>query len=137
MLGGDHASAQAGRFLFVGLLNTAFGYGVFSLSTLLGAHALLALLISNLAGLVFNFQTSRRLVFRRSDPGSAIRFAVLYGALLLINWAALHGLGRLGAPALGAQALLLLPMAGLSFLGQRLLIFRTQSAFVPEKLSGT
>jgi putative flippase GtrA len=137
MLGGDHACAQARRFLFVGLLNTAFGYGVFSVATLLGAHALPALLISSSAGVAFNFQTSRRLVFRRGDSVSAIRFVALYGALLLINWAAIRGLERLGAPALVAQAVLVLPLAGLSFLGQRMLIFRAASGLVPENPGGT
>ncbi|MHB8285414.1 MAG: GtrA family protein [Caulobacteraceae bacterium] len=119
LFGGDHVSAQARRFILVGVLNTAFGYAAFSLVTLLGAKPLLALLIANGVGVAFNFHTARRIVFRRRDSGRPVRFTLLYGVLMLVNWVALKGLLALGSPTLAAQAFLVLPMAGLSFLGQR------------------
>lgn len=109
------------RFAAAGALNTAFGYAAFACLTLAGAGPLPALAAATTAGIAFNFQTSRRMVFRTG--GRAARFAALYGAILLLNWAALHALHGAGWPSLGAQALLAAPVAALSFGGQKAFVF--------------
>ena len=109
------------RFAAVGLLNTAFGYAVFAALVLAGVGGGPALIVATLAGVAFNFQTSRRLVFR--SGGRSFRFVVVYGAVLALNWAALRALVGLGLSELQGQALLALPVAALSFAGQRLFVF--------------
>jgi putative flippase GtrA len=74
-----------------------------------------------MAGVAFNFQTSRRLVFR--SGGHAVRFVAVYAVILALNWAALLGLRSCGLSDPGAQALLTLPIAALSFLGQQRFVF--------------
>lgn len=130
-LRGDTLNAEAARFLLAGVLNTLFGYLVFALATAAGANTFLALTVSTAAGVAFNFQTSRRLVFGRGAPGREVRFVALYAGLLVANWAALRAAQALGAPRLLAQAALLLPFAALSFAGQRLFVFRTAAEPVP------
>ncbi|WP_174300953.1 GtrA family protein [Caulobacter sp. S45] len=125
LVSADSASVQAVRFLAAGACNTLFGYSVFALLTWLGAAPLAALVGSTAAGVAFNFQTSRRLVFRSGRTGRAHRFVGIYLVLLASNWAVLSGLRRLGVPTLAAQALLLLPFAAASFAAQRVLVFRT------------
>jgi putative flippase GtrA len=120
----DGVSAQALRFIFAGILNTLFGYTVFSVATLWGAPAFLALAISTSAGVVFNFQTSRRIVFVNGAPGRWVRFICLYGGLFLANWIALRGLERLGLSALIVQGALVFPVAALSFIGQKTFVFQ-------------
>jgi len=109
------------RFGFAGLLNAAFGYAAFAVLVLAGIWPGVALIAANAAGIAFNFQTSRRLVFR--TQGRGLWFAAIYCVLLALNWGGLRILQRLGLSALSAQALLVLPVAALSFLGQRLLVF--------------
>jgi putative flippase GtrA len=109
------------RFGLVGLLNTGFGYAAFAALVLLGAGPLAALIGAAAAGVAFNFQTSRRLVFRAD--GSGWRFVALYVAVLGLNWAALHAAAQLGVPNLAAQAVLAVPAAALSFVGQKKLVF--------------
>jgi len=109
------------RFGLVGALNTAFGYAVFAALVLTGAWPGVALVVANTAGFLFNFQTSRKLVFRAG--GRRWRFAVLYCAVLALNWVALRLLHGFGFPPLSAQGLLVLPVAALSFLGQRIFVF--------------
>ncbi len=111
------------RFVGVGLLNTAFGYGVFAALVLAGGWPGAALVVATVAGVAFNFQTTRRLVFRTDGRGRVVRFVLVYGLTLAINWLALRLLRALGVPALGAQAALALPMAALSFVFQRALVF--------------
>jgi putative flippase GtrA len=110
------------RFVTAGLLNTIFGYSVYTVLIIAGLGYMPALAIATLAGVMFNFQTSRRLVFH--VPGRFVRFVLLYGAIFLINYVALRSLIQLGASELTAQAALVLPAATCSFLGQRFFIFR-------------
>lgn len=109
------------RFGLVGLINAAFGYTVFALLVLAGIWPGVALLAAASAGVAFNFQTSRRLVFRTS--GRALRFVAVYAVVLAANWAALRVLRWCGLPDLESQALLTLPIAALSFVGQQVFVF--------------
>jgi len=111
------------RFGIVGLVNTAFGYGVFALLVLAGIWPGAALIAATIAGVAFNFQTSRRLVFRSGARGLGLRFAALYSGVLVVNWISLRTLHGLGLADLLGQAILVLPMAILSFAGQRAFVF--------------
>ena len=113
------------RFGVVGLLNTAFGYAVFAALVLVGVWTSAALVAATTAGVAFNFQTSRRLVFRSDGHGQGrrLRFVAIYGAVLALNWAVLRMLLGFGIPELQAQALLAIPLAAVSFLGQRAFVF--------------
>jgi putative flippase GtrA len=113
------------RFGLAGLLNTGFGYMCFAILILIGAGPTMALVLATAAGVAFNFQTSRRLVF--GTPGNVLRFGAVYAGVFALNWLALNGLIRLGAQPLVGQALLILPVAALSFLVQRILVFRLVS----------
>lgn len=109
------------RFGLVGLLNAAFGYGVFAVLILAGAWPAAALVIGTCAGVLFNMQTSRRLVFR--THGDAGRFIAVQSALLILNWAALRAANAVHIGELAAQALLILPIAALSYTLQKRLVF--------------
>ena len=109
------------RFGVVGLLNTAFGYAVFAVLVLAGIWSGAALVASTTAGVAFNFQTSRRLVFR--SRGRLLRFVGLYCAVLALNWSALRALHWTGLNDLRSQALLVLPLAAISFAAQRTFVF--------------
>jgi len=109
------------RFGIIGVLNTLFGYGVFALLILLGVWPDVALSLSTLAGVTFNFQTSRHLVFR--SKGQVLHFVAIYVFLLFLDWTALRlGLSQ-GANALLVQAVLVLPIALISFLCQKFFVF--------------
>jgi putative flippase GtrA len=109
------------RFGLVGLLNAGFGYAVFALLIREGIWPGVALIAAAVAGTIFNFQTSRRLVFR--SRGDAMRFVGVYAVVLVVNWSALFALRLYDLPDLESQALLTLPIAALSFLGQRRFVF--------------
>jgi putative flippase GtrA len=112
---------QMSLFLAMGLVNALFGYAAFAAALYLGAKPFAALVAAATAGVLFNFQTSRWVVFR--SRGGALRFAALYAAILAINWGALGALRAIGLSTLLAQAVVVLPLAALSFLGQRMFVF--------------
>lgn len=103
------------RFLIVGGVNTAFGFVLYSLGILAGLQVWVALMLGNVAGTVFSFYTTGSYVFRELSLSRFPRFIVCYLVVYLVNLAALGAI----APWLGdkilAQAVLALPMAGLSY----------------------
>ncbi|WP_084442217.1 GtrA family protein [Termitidicoccus mucosus] len=51
------------KFLLVGVLNTLVGYGLFCFFVFTGLHYSFAVLIATILGVLFNFQSTRKLVF--------------------------------------------------------------------------
>lgn len=94
------------RFVAVGVLNTAFGYGLYALFVYLGVLPELALLVATIIGVIFNFFTTGRMVFRNSDNGLFIRFAAAYACIYVLNAVALRVLLGTGFGPFLAQAVL-------------------------------
>lgn len=66
------------RFVLVGGINTAFGFGVYCLMILLGMSYWWATLVSQVLGVLFNFKTIGILVFRNSSNRLFLRFISCY-----------------------------------------------------------
>jgi putative flippase GtrA len=91
-------AAKVGRFLATGVLNTAFGYGLYALLVAAGLPYLPALALATIAGVVFNFFSFGRLAFRATLARATFaKFVAGYGLALAINaallWAAHERLG--------------------------------------------
>ena len=112
------------RFLFVGGLNTVFGYVVFAGFLLLGFSPSRALALATILGVAFNFVTSGTLTFGSRDMKRLPSFCLTYAILFVINLLALHGLVAAGVRPAIAQAIIVLPLAALSYVIQRDLVFR-------------
>lgn len=103
------------RFLFTGLINSAFGFGCFAAFLYLGVHYALALALATILGILFNFKTIGRLVFRSNDNRLIYRFTATYAIVYAINITGIKLLNILGMNAYFSGAILLLPMALLAF----------------------
>lgn len=84
------------RFVVVGLVNTGFGYAVYSLLLWLGLEPQAALILSFAIGVMWNYFTTARLVFRVSGfrrlPAYVGAYVVVYSAnALCLNMALSHG----------------------------------------------
>lgn len=66
------------RFLFVGGLNTIFGYSIYCLMILLGLSYIWATVIQQVLGVLFNFITTGALVFENSDNRLLLKFITNY-----------------------------------------------------------
>lgn len=111
------------RFLFVGGINTLFGYGCFVFFIFTGAHYSVAVLLSTICGILFNFKTTGVIVFRNSDNNLIFRFVIVYGIIYFCNVAGLKWLIMNNINTYIAGASLLLPMAFLSFILQKKIVF--------------
>ena len=122
------------RFLIVGGVNTLFGYGVFAIFILFGLHYVLASALSTIAGVMFNFQTIRKIVFESDDNSLIFRFILLYCFLYAFQLGLLRGFEMVGVGPLIAGFIFIFPMAILSYLLNKYFVFRnTPSTMdVPE-----
>lgn len=116
------------RFLFVGGLNTAFGYGVYALLLILKLPDWLALFLATVAGVLFNFKTLGVLVFRNPDNGLIFRFVAVYAVTYLINLGGIRLLGLLHVNSYIAGAVMITLSAVLTYALNRAFVFRKKAA---------
>lgn len=116
------------RFLFVGALNTVFGYSVFAGGIFLGFAPMPALVVTYVVGVPFNYLTTGRLVFAHSAGGAFARFVGAYVVIYFFNAACFKVVEHLGAGPLLAQALCIPVVAVFSFLLFKLHVFKDTAA---------
>ena len=111
------------KFVVVGTVNTAFGYGLYVVFVACGFHYSIAALFGTVLGTLFNFATTGRIVFGNKKIYLIWRFIAVYAIIYSIN---VVGLSVLIARNIGkeaAGAILIFPMAILSFFLNKQLVF--------------
>lgn len=104
------------RFLAVGLVNMAFGYSVFAVLVLIGLGPELALALSFIIGVMWNYFTTARFVFQVQGYGRLVGFAATYVGIYVFNVICLKAAMAAGLSSLLAQALLTPPISVLTFI---------------------
>ena len=114
------------KFLMVGGINTLFGYGLFALFIFLGFHYAMASFLATVLGILFNFKTTGVLVFQNKDNRLLFRFFGVYGVVFVINVLMLKVLGEVGFGMYLAGAVVIVPLAVLSFVLNKLFVFEVK-----------
>lgn len=104
------------RFLAVGVVNTAFGYGVYAVGIMGGLPAQTALALQFLLGVLWNYRMHARWVFAVEGWGRLPAYVGAYLLIWALNALALRVLLSVGLGALAAQALILPATVALSWL---------------------
>lgn len=112
------------KFLFVGAMNTAFGYFIYALFLTLHASHNIALTIQYILGVLWNFKTTGVIVFKNRDNTRIVRFFLSYVFTYSINLVCLNALVALDINKYLAQAIMVLPIAVLSFLIFKKFVFK-------------
>ena len=73
------------KFLFVGGINTLFGYSMYALFVTLSFSPSNALLISYILGVFWNFKTTGSIVFRNKDNKLIFKFFISYVFTFSVN----------------------------------------------------
>ena len=73
------------KYLIVGGVNTLFGYIVFAFFIFFGFHYSLAVLIATILGVLFNFQSYGRLVFKNHSWYFLVRFIAVYVLIYFVS----------------------------------------------------
>ena len=104
------------KFLFVGVLNTIFGFLAYAFFLrVVGLPWQWALAVSYVVGVLWNFGTHGKIVFRTRGFGRLPLYILAYASLFFLNKLALKAAIAAGMSDLWAQALLVLPMAMVAF----------------------
>lgn len=111
------------RFIVAGGVNTLLGYALYSLAIIFGAAAWLALLVSMLMGSIFNFFTTGGYAFRQLSKARYPRFVTCYLVVYSVNLMLLEALSLSISNKLVSQAILLVPLAVLSYVLMARLVF--------------
>lgn len=118
------------RFLLVGVLNTLFGYSIFTIVILAGLDYRYAVLISTILGVLFNFKTIGTLVFGSRDNKLIFRFICVYVVIYLLNVEALRIVNAMPialdqkVKMIAAGGVLLVPLAVVSYTLNKLFVFK-------------
>ena len=116
------------KFLFVGLMNTAFAYAIYALFVTVGLVPNLALFFQYIIGVLWNFKTTGSIVFKNSDNKLLFKFIGAYIITFFLNSVFLNVLvDKIKLNDYLAQALLVLPMAVISFLLFKLWVFKEKN----------
>jgi putative flippase GtrA len=77
---------KVGKFLFAGVINTVFGYAIYATLIYIGLSYLLALLISTILGVIFNFFSFGRIAFQRTCDWLVFsKFIIAYALIYVFN----------------------------------------------------
>jgi len=113
------------RFLFIGAINTLFSFVLYSVLILVGVHYAIAVTISTILGIIFNFFTTGRIVFNSKDNKLVFRFFMVYGITYLVNLLGLRGFELLKLDMVLAGAITTVPVALLSYVLNSIFVFKT------------
>ena len=111
------------KFLFVGALNTTFSYFIYVLFLWIGLRANFALFFQYIIGVLWNFKTTGSIVFKNNNNRLIFKFIASYVFTYIINSILLNILLRCTNEYI-AQALLILPIALLSFIIFKIWVFK-------------
>lgn len=113
-------------YLFVGGLNTVFGYGCFALLIFFGLHFFWASMFSTIVGIIFNFKTTGTVVFESTDNKLIFRFFGTYVLTFLISTSGIALFEMADIVSYYGGAIMILPMAFLSFYLNKNFVFNDE-----------
>jgi len=73
------------RFIVVGIINTAFGVGLYCLFIYLGIPYRISVLLSTTLGVLFNFKTISKFVFKTKENRLIFKFIASYVIVYFLN----------------------------------------------------
>jgi len=120
-------AVQAARFLAVGGASYAVNISLYTAGIALGMHYLVAAVASYAIGFSFNFLANRHWTFSAGNgrlDQQFVRFSMLAALILVLDLVLLRlAVGELGVSKVLAQAVVILMLVPVSFLGNRLWSF--------------
>ena len=112
------------KFLCAGGVNTLAGYIIYFVSILTGFPVWVSLAGSYVFGITFSFVVMGNWVFRSFGWARFPRFIVLHLSMYFINLKLIAMLSTMRGGALAAQAILILPIAVLTYVLLKRFVFR-------------
>lgn len=115
---------QAILFVVTGIINTIFSLVLYNLLLLTGLNYFYALTIATILGVLFNFKSIGKLVFKVDNNQLIIKFVLVYLFLYFVNLLAIKILTSHKIDAHTAGLITIIPAAGISFLLNKYWVFK-------------
>lgn len=112
------------KYIAVGIVNAIFGYSLFALLVYMNVHYALAMLLTTIIGIIFNFKTIGNIVFKSNDNSLLFKFVLVYAITYFLNIAGLRMFERHNINMYLGGFLLLFPIAVISFMLHNRVVFR-------------
>lgn len=123
------------KFLFVGALNTLFGYVVFAVFNFFNLHYTLSAFLATVLGVLFNFKTTGIIVFKNNDNKLLIRFISIYLFMYFIAILELKTFTLFFLTNMYLNyALILLPNAFISYILMKKFVFIPRTDIVNKEI---
>lgn len=122
------------RFLFVGVLNTALGYGLYALCILLGMHYAAAQLVSTVVAVIHSYLWNKYFTFRVPERSASeiLRFIGVYAVSYVLNVGFLYlciTVLKISPYLAGALGIFIITLC--SYFGHKIISFRVASGERP------
>ena len=117
-------SNQIARFIVVGIVNTIVGYSLYALFLFLGFDYVYALGIATVLGVLFNFQTIGKLVFKHNNNKLIFKFVLVYIVVFFVNLILIKCLVWFGLNEYIGGAIAIIPASALSFILNKFFVFQ-------------
>ena len=111
------------RYYQAGIINTAFGYGVFALLVWTGLNIYLAQILSHVLGMAFNYFTYSRHAFA-GHSASKVRFFLSYAGNYLLGLLALRVISMVIADPYAAGFIAIVIVSLVNYFVLKRLVFR-------------
>lgn len=115
---------QVINFILVGILNTIFGYSAYVLFIFIGFNYILAVLFATVLGVLFNFKTISKYVFKSNDKKLIFKFIVVYSVVFIVNILLIKFFKLINLDEYLAGFISILPVAILSFLLNKFFVYK-------------
>jgi putative flippase GtrA len=112
------------KYLFIGGVNTVFGYAIYWGLLQLDIHFAIAAFISTVLGTIFNFFTMGRLVFNSKNNSSFYKFIFVCVFLYLISTSGIAFIHNFDISYELAGLILIIPRAAIGFLLNKNWVFK-------------
>ncbi len=112
------------RFIFIGIMNTTFGYGIYAFFIFLGFDYKIAVLMGTILGVLFNFQTIGRFVFKKYDYKLFFKFLLVYVVTYFLNILFIFILKSFDLNDYISGFIALFPLAIISFLMNKFFVYK-------------
>ena len=104
------------KYLFIGGVNTVFGYGVYWGLLQLDIHFAIAAFVSTILGTIFNFFTIGRLVFKSKNNRIFYKFVFVYAFLYFISAGGIAFIHNFDISYEIAGLIIIIPRAAIGYL---------------------
>lgn len=110
-------------FIFAGIINTVFGYTMYVLFIYLGFKYIIASALATILGILFNFKTISKFVFKTNESRLIFRFIGVYCVIFIANIGLIKFFKIIGFNDYISGFIAVLPCAVISFVLNKFYVY--------------